>query len=69
MVSRWRSRTALVFLPERILDAHEAERVCTGARCRPPSEADGPLRLTHEGRLLAVARRREDALRPEVVLA
>ena len=32
-------------------------------------EGDGPLRLTHDGRLLSVARRRGEALRPEVVLA
>jgi tRNA pseudouridine55 synthase len=61
--------TALAFLPERILDAAEAERVAHGGWVPAADEADGPLRLTHEGRLLAVARRREAALRPEVVLA
>jgi len=62
-------RAALAFLPERILDAAEAERVAHGGWVPAAGEADGPLRLTHEGRLLAVARRREAALRPEVVLA
>jgi tRNA pseudouridine55 synthase len=61
--------SALAFLPERILDAAEAERVAHGVPVQAADEADGPLRLTHEGRLLAVARRREAALRPEVVLA
>jgi tRNA pseudouridine55 synthase len=60
---------ALDFLPERILDAAEAERVLNGGSVPAADEADGPLRLTHEGRLLAVARRRQAALRPEVVLA
>ena len=60
---------ALGFLPERALDAAEAERVAHGSPVPAADEAEGPLRLTHEGRLLAVARRREAALRPEVVLA
>jgi tRNA pseudouridine55 synthase len=60
---------ALAFLPERVLDAAEAERVSHGGSLPAVGEADGPLRLTHGGRLLAVARRREAALRPEVVLA
>jgi tRNA pseudouridine55 synthase len=60
---------ALAFLPERALDAAEAERVAHGGAVPAADEATGPLRLTHEGRVLAVARRRGAALRPEVVLA
>jgi tRNA pseudouridine55 synthase len=60
---------ALEFLPERILDAAEAERVGHGRSVPAAGEAEGPLRLTHEGRVMAVARRRDAALRPEVVLA
>jgi tRNA pseudouridine55 synthase len=60
---------ALEFLPERALDAAEAERVAHGGWVPAAGEADGPLRLTHEGDVVAVARRRDAALRPEVVLA
>jgi tRNA pseudouridine55 synthase len=60
---------ALAFLPERILDAAESERVAHGGWVAATDELEGPLRPTHEGRLLAVARRRGAALRPEVVLA
>jgi tRNA pseudouridine55 synthase len=60
---------ALAFLPERVLDPAEAERVAHGGALPAADEAEGPLRLTHEGRLLAVGRRHEAALRPEVVLA
>ena len=60
---------ALEFLPERILDAAEAERVGHGGSVPAAGEAEGPLRLTHDGRVMAVARRRDAALRPEVVLA
>jgi tRNA pseudouridine55 synthase len=60
---------ALAFLPERVLAGTEAERVAHGAAVPASDEAEGPLRLTSEGRLLAVARRRGAALRPEVVLA
>jgi hypothetical protein len=60
---------ALGFLPERILDTREAKRVSHGRSVPAVDEGDGPLRLTHEGRLLSVARRRGEALRPEVVLA
>ena len=60
---------ALAFLPERTLDTREAKRVANGRSVPAADEGDGPLRLTHEGRLLSVARRRGEALRPEVVLA
>ena len=60
---------ALSFLPERALDAVEAERVAHGGSVPAADEPTGPLRLTHGGLVVAVARRRDAALRPEVVLA
>jgi tRNA pseudouridine55 synthase len=60
---------AMAFLPERTLDGAEAGRVRNGGPVPAAGTAPGPVRLTHDGRLLAVARRRDDALRPEVVLA
>jgi tRNA pseudouridine55 synthase len=58
---------ALAFLPERRLNADEATAVRHG---RPvPGEAEGPIRLTHEGDLVAVAVVRDGELRPETVLA
>jgi tRNA pseudouridine55 synthase len=60
---------ALDFLPERELDDHEAERTTHGVPLEPRGdEGEGPLRLTHAGKLLAVARPREGGIRPEVVL-
>lgn len=57
------------FLPERALDAAEAEAVGHGrAVSRDPAGAVGHLRLTHEGRLLAIGRSDGENLRPEVVL-
>lgn len=60
---------ALTFLPERILAQHEADQVVHGRGVQAVEEPEGPLRLTHEGRMLAVARRHGNTLRPEVVLA
>ncbi len=40
---------ALAFLPERILDGAEAERVSNGVWLPAAGEAAGPLRLTHAG--------------------
>jgi tRNA pseudouridine55 synthase len=71
---------ALSFMPERRLSDEEAGRVAHGAPIasfaseigglRQDSVAEAaPCRLMHEGRLVAVARRRGDLLRPEVVLA
>lgn len=57
------------FLPERELDAEEAERVGHGVPV--PGGVDTPqqrVRLTHDGRLIAVARPDGENLRPEVVL-
>jgi tRNA pseudouridine55 synthase len=60
---------ALGFLPERVLDADEAERTTHGvALAAHGDEGTGPVRLTHAGRLLAIARPRDGEIRPEVVL-
>ena len=59
---------ALSFLPERLLRAAEAERVVHGAALSASAdERTGPLRLTHDGRLLAIAEASEERLRPLVV--
>jgi tRNA pseudouridine55 synthase len=58
---------ALDFLPERPLSAEEAATVRHG---RPvEGTGDGPIRLTHDGDLVAVATEREGQLRPETVVA
>jgi tRNA pseudouridine55 synthase len=68
-----RSGEALGFLPERPLDPDEARGVSHG-RAIGVGETDAavhgadPVRLTFDGRLLAVARREGERLRPEVVL-
>jgi tRNA pseudouridine55 synthase len=54
------------FLPEWDLIDDEAERVSHGVPV--PGTSEGRVRLTHEGRLIAIARPDEDMLRPEVVL-
>ena len=59
---------ALGFLPERELSADEAEAVRHGRPVQDDGGADGAVRLTFDGRLLAVARRRDGTLRPETVL-
>jgi hypothetical protein len=49
----------------------DARRVQNGVRIPVPADADhgdGPLRLTSEGRLVAIARACGDLLRTEVVL-
>ena len=64
---------ALGFIPERALDETEAAMVGNGRRIprgdAPPDPGGGAIRLSHDGRLLAVARVEGDELRPEVVLA
>jgi tRNA pseudouridine55 synthase len=57
------------FLPEVALDATEAERVSHGVAVGGGA-GDGPgrIRLTHDGRLIAIARVDGQILRPEVVL-
>jgi tRNA pseudouridine55 synthase len=57
----------LSFLPERALSSEEAERVGHGARV-PAEGSEEPVRMTHDGRLIAVARQDGENLRPEVVL-
>jgi tRNA pseudouridine55 synthase len=65
---------ALAFLPARALSADEARSVANGAAVGAAAlngshgAGDEPVRLTYEGRLVAVARRDGDRLRPEVVL-
>jgi tRNA pseudouridine55 synthase len=56
------------FLPERELSETEAEAVSHGIQV-PGTDGDGRQRLTHEGRLIAVARPDGENLQPEVVLA
>jgi len=56
---------ALGFLPERPLDAREAEAAGHGRRL--PGAATGPTRLSHEGELVAVAEPRAGELQPVVV--
>jgi tRNA pseudouridine55 synthase len=60
---------ALAFLPERRLSDVEAERVSHGGRVEAAGAGEGSLRLTHGGRLVAVGRRREEEIAPEVVLS
>jgi tRNA pseudouridine55 synthase len=59
---------ALAFMPEHDLGAAEAERVAHGGAVRADGPT-GPVRLTRGGRLLAVAERREQELKPLVVFA
>jgi tRNA pseudouridine55 synthase len=56
------------FLPERELTEPEAEAVSHGIRV-PDDGQDGRKRLTHDGRLIAIARPDGENLQPEVVLA
>lgn len=59
---------ALDFLPERPLEAGEAERASHGVAV--PGEDDcAHVRLTHAGRLIAIAEPRGGELKPTVVLA
>jgi tRNA pseudouridine55 synthase len=60
----------LSFLPERLLDAEEARAVSHGRPVKEPFDVPPKyVRLTHEGRLVAVGRVDGENLRPEVVLA
>ena len=59
---------ALAFLPERRLEAAEAERVAHGIALTSTAEVGGgPLRLTRSDRLVAVAEPRAGALKTLVV--
>jgi tRNA pseudouridine55 synthase len=55
------------FMPERELDAEEAERIGHGAAISGGGQ--GLVRLTHGGNLIAIGRPDGENLRPEVVLA
>jgi tRNA pseudouridine55 synthase len=58
------------FLPERLLDEAEAEAVGHGRPVTEPFDVPPEhVRLTHQGRLVAIARVDGENLRPEVVLA
>jgi tRNA pseudouridine55 synthase len=58
------------FLPERLLDADEAHAVGHGRPVTEPFDVPPThVRLTYEGRLVAVARVDGENLQPEVVLA
>jgi tRNA pseudouridine55 synthase len=65
------AREALSFLPEVILDAEQARAITDGRSLPAPATVSGsePLRLTFDGRLVAVARREGEELKPEVVVA
>ena len=59
---------ALAFLPERSLDADEAAGVAHGVRVQARGAPEGAaIRLTHDGRLLAIAEPRGSELQPVVV--
>ena len=58
------------FLPERILDDDEAQAVANGRPVTEPFDVPpSHVRLTHDGRLIAIARVEAELLKPEVVLA
>ncbi len=66
--AHWRSPLgALPHLPERVLDAPEAAAVAHGRALARRDEA-GPVRLSLDGRLVAVASPDGEALRPQLVL-
>jgi tRNA pseudouridine55 synthase len=61
---------ALAFLPERTLEPDEAARVAHGVRVPAVGPHGGSaIRLTHGGRLLAIAEPRGSELQPVVVFA
>ncbi len=60
---------ALAFLPERPLDAGEAEAVSHGRRLDAEGLPEGPLRLTRGEELVAIAEPRRGELQPVVVFA
>jgi tRNA pseudouridine55 synthase len=57
------------FLPEVPIDAEAAERASHGVALTVAGPAEQHVRLTHQGRLIAIARPDEGKLRPQVVLA
>jgi tRNA pseudouridine55 synthase len=60
---------ALHFLPERTLSPEEARVVRHGGAVRAGGAQEGAVCLVFEGRLIAVGRRAEGTVKPEVVLA
>ena len=60
---------SLAFLPERALDAEEAEAIGHGRPLERQRESAGFVRLTHAGELVAVAEPRARELKPVVVFA
>jgi tRNA pseudouridine55 synthase len=56
------------FLPEVALDSEAAKRVSHGVSVDAADDTASSVRLTHDGRLIAIARRDADKLRPKVVL-
>lgn len=60
----------LTFMPERALTEAEAAKIANGVPvARDPGAGEGPVRLTHGARLLAVGAADGELWRPEVVLA
>ena len=59
---------ALSHLPSVSVGSDEAAMVRNGRRLPSTPDLDGPVRVTADGRLLAVYRARDDRLVPEVVL-
>jgi tRNA pseudouridine55 synthase len=62
-------RDALAFMPERILSGEEAAAVRNGRRIQAHGDVAGPLRLTDEGQILAIAEPMAGELQPVVVFA
>jgi tRNA pseudouridine55 synthase len=60
---------ALEFLPERPLDSDEARRARHGNAVTGETAGEGPIRLTAEGELVAVAEARDGTLKPVTVLS
>ena len=60
---------ALEFLPERRLDAEEADAIRHGRRVAPGEHREGPVRLVAGGELLALGEPRDGELQPVVVFA
>jgi tRNA pseudouridine55 synthase len=60
---------ALDFLPEQPLDAQEARGVRHGNPVARAGEATGPVRLTVDGELLAIAEARNGTLKPVTVFS